>query len=73
MTAREDQHLARSLEVSAFRYSANPRAVGAFLELLGLSPRVSNEEGSWLVMQAAAGSVSIAQPARPVPQMRSPA
>ncbi|HEY9289891.1 MAG TPA: hypothetical protein VIP98_01305 [Microlunatus sp.] len=61
MTANQDQHPVRvgSLEVSAFRYSKDPRAVAAFLEVLGLSPRVSNEEGSWLELQAAAGSVSL--------------
>lgn len=57
----QEQHPSRvrSLEVSAFRYSADPRPFAAFLELLGLSPRVSNKDNSWLEMQAAAGSVSI--------------
>ena len=61
MTANQDQHPARvrTLEVSAFRYSENPGRVGAFLELIGLSPRISNREGSWLELQAAAGSVSV--------------
>lgn len=60
MTAVDDQQQAAdTLEVSVFRYSADPPATGNFLQQLGLSPRISNDAGSWLELQAAHGSVSL--------------
>lgn len=49
----------RTLEVSAFRFSDDPRAMGDFLQLIGLSPRVANDAGTWLELQAGSGSVSV--------------
>ncbi|QDP98127.1 hypothetical protein FOE78_21475 [Microlunatus elymi] len=49
----------QTLEVSAFRFSADPTALVDFLSLLGLSVRVSNSAGNWYELQGAAGSISI--------------
>src|SRR4051794_4827097 len=61
MTADQDhvRHAAQALEVSVFRFTESPRAMGEFLQLLGLSPRISNSADSWLELQAEQGSVSL--------------
>ncbi|SDS37856.1 hypothetical protein [Microlunatus soli] len=61
MTTDQDQTqpTAQTLEVSAFRFSTDPPAVGGFLQLLGLSQRIGNDAGTWLELQAEQGSVSI--------------
>lgn len=61
MTIDHDQTRSsvQALEVSAFRYSEDPRAMGDFLHVLGLSQRIGNDAGTWLELQAAHGSVSI--------------
>lgn len=49
----------KRIEASAFRYSNEPRAVGTFLQALGLSPIIWNEKGTWIELQSMSGRVSV--------------
>jgi hypothetical protein len=61
MTTEQDpRHTAiGALEVSVFRFSAQPGLTADFLELLGLSSRVSNAAGTWYELQGEHGVVNL--------------